>query len=299
MCVDGSCGQEQARGDLAVGEAFGDQLRDLCLASGERVAIYRQGLLDIDLIINRALAYSMITVLLVGALVLVSVIANLALGAAVGHGSDLVLLASAVPVALAFLPVRARALRIADRFVSDRRVLTLVFLDMVGSTQHAYELGDEAWRELLVHFRAVVRHCLRRYAGKEIDTAGDGFFATFAAPVPALRCARSIIESVRRLDLEVRVGAHIGEVQVDGEHVTGAEVHVAARIMAQAGAGEVLVSRALRDAVAGSSIELIDRGARPLKGVPGEVELFTSNAAAAPGGAVRTRRHHPVEVGPA
>lgn len=242
------------------------------------IAIFRQGLLDIGLIINRAITYLAITVILVGALVIVTVTANWALGAVTGQRSDIVLLASALPVAIAFVPLRRRALRVADRFVSDRRVVTLLFLDIVASTERAYALGDEAWRSLLVRFRREVRSQLKKHRGREIDTAGDSFFATFKAPESAIACARAIVDAVRSLGLEVRVGVHIGEVRVDGENITGADVHVAARIMATAGAGEVLVSRAVRDAMAGSSVEMTDRGAHPLKGVPNDVQLFAAKA---------------------
>ena len=118
----------------------------------------------------------------------------------------------------------------------------------------------------------------KRYGGREIDTAGDGFFIAFEAPGRALRCARMIVETLADLDLEVRIGAHIGEVHVDGRHVTGGAVHIASRVMAIATPGEVLVSRALRDVVAGSDIELADRGIHQLKGVPGEFQLYAASS---------------------
>lgn len=242
------------------------------------IAIFRQGLLDIDLLINRTLTYGAITAILAIGFVAISGVSNLVLEAAAGQRSEVVLLAAVVPVALAFMPVRARALKVADRFVVDRKVMTLLFLDIVGSTTRAYALGDRSWRELLERFRSTVRRCLKRYGGKEIDTTGDGFFITFGGPDQALRCAHKLIDSVRPLGLEIRVGVHIGEVQVDGSHVEGANVHLAARVMSEAGPGEVLVSRALRDVIAGSEIELRDRGARALKGVPGEVQLFAALA---------------------
>jgi len=242
------------------------------------IAIFRQGLLDIDLIMNRALTYGAVTAILAIGLITISGVSNWLLATVTGQRSELVLLASVVPVALAFMPLRARALRIADRFVSDRKIFTLLFLDLVGSTELAYALGDQSWRQLLERFRSTVRRCLRRYRGKEIDTAGDGFFVTFEGPGQALRCAREIVEAVRPVGLEVRVGVHIGEVEVDGSHVTGAAVHLASRVMSAAGPGEVLVSRALRDVVAGSDIVLNDRGLRQLKGVPGEVQLFAAPA---------------------
>lgn len=242
------------------------------------IAIFRQGLLDIDFIINRTLTYVAVTAILAIALVAISSSANWLLGGLTGQRSELVLLASVIPVAIAFMPLRARALKIADRFVVDRKVTTLLFVDLVGSTELAYALGDQAWRQLLERFRSTVRRSLKRHGGKEIDTAGDGFFVTFEAPGQALACARELVESSRQLGLEVRVGVHIGEVQVDGSHVTGAAVHLASRVMSAAGPGEVLVSRALRDVLAGSDFELDDRGSRQLKGVPGEVQLFAAVA---------------------
>jgi class 3 adenylate cyclase len=242
------------------------------------IAIFRQGLLDIDFIINRTLTYGGVTIILAVAFAAISGISNQVLAALTGRRSEAVLLASVVPVALAFVPVRARALKIADRFVADRKVTTLLFLDIVGSTDLAYALGDRSWRELLERFRSTVRRGLKRGGGKEIDTAGDGFFVTFDAPERAIRCAHALIAAVRPLDIELRVGVHIGEVQVDGSHVEGANVHLAARVMAAAGAGDVLVSAALRDVLAGSVIAFQDRGARQLKGVPGEVELYAAVA---------------------
>jgi|GEM_PF-5787820 len=211
------------------------------------IAIFRQGLLDIDLIINRTLTYGAITAVLVIVLVTISGVSNWALEAVTGQRSEFVLLASVVPVALVFMPVRARVLTLADRFVSENKVITLLFVDLVGSTERAYALGDRAWRDLLEHFRSTVRRCLKRYGGKEVDTAGDGFFVTFESPGQAVRCAREIVASVRPLDLEVRVGVHIGEVQVDRSHVEGGNVHLASRVMSAAGPGEVLrVARAPR-----------------------------------------------------
>jgi class 3 adenylate cyclase len=244
------------------------------------IAIFRQGLSDIDLILNRALAYTAITASLVLGFVGISWAADRVLRAATGQSSNLVLLASVIPVAVCFVPARARALRVADRFVGNRTVITLLFLDLVGSTERLYTVGDESWRKLLGRFRGVVRRSVKRYGGREIDTAGDGFFITFEAPGRALRCARAIVEDLRDLDLQVRAGAHIGVLHVDGRHVTGGAVHVAARLMSLAGPGEVLVSRALRDVVAGSDINLADRGTHQLKGVPGEFQLYAATAAA-------------------
>jgi class 3 adenylate cyclase len=240
------------------------------------IAIFRQGLLDINLILNRTLAYGALTAVLALGFVAISWTADQLFKMTTGQRSNLVLLAAVIPVAVAFMPVRARALRVADRFVADRTVITLLFLDLVGSTERLYAVGDESWRKLLDRFRVAVRRHLKQYGGREINTAGDEFFITFAAPGRALRCARTIVETVRDLDLEVRIGAHIGEVHVDGHNVTGGAVHIAARVMSLAGPGEVLVSQPLRDVVAGSDIELADRGIHRLKGVPGEFQLYAA-----------------------
>jgi class 3 adenylate cyclase len=242
------------------------------------IAIFRQGLLDIDRILNRTLTYGAITVILAVGFLILTAVTNAGLQRVTGHPSELVLLGAVVPIAILFLPVRTRALRIADRFVADQTVMTLMFLDLVGSTEHAYSLGDRAWRDLLLRFRATVRRCLKRYAGKEVDTAGDGFFVTFEGPGRAVRCAREIVESVRSLDVAVRIGVHIGEVQVDGSHIAGVAVHVASRVMSAAASDEVLVSEALRDIVAGSDIELENRGIHRLKGVPEDMQLFAASA---------------------
>jgi class 3 adenylate cyclase len=242
------------------------------------IAIFRQGLLDINLIINRALAYGAVTAILALSFVAISWAADQLLKVTTGQQSNLVLMAAVVPVAVAFMPVRARALRIADRYVADRTVITLLFLDLVGSTERLYALGDESWRQLLGRFRATVRRSLKHYGGREIDTAGDGFFITFQAPGRALRCAQRMAETLRDLDLEVRIGAHIGEAHIDGHHVTGGAVHIASRLMSIAAPGEVLVSRPLRDIVAGSDIELADRGIHRLKGVPGEFQVYAASA---------------------
>jgi len=161
----------------------------------------------------------------------------------------------------------------------DRVLATVLFTDIVGSTTRAAELGDSGWRELLHRHHDVIRAELGRFRGHEVDTAGDGFFATFDGPARAIRCAFAIRDGLRELDLEVRTGLHTGECERDGERVTGIAVHIGARVAAMAGAGEVLVSRTVRDLVAGSGIELDDRGEHELKGIPGEWQLFSVRAA--------------------
>jgi len=238
------------------------------------IAIFRQGLLNIDVLINRTVMYSILTITLVAAFVVIGTLAQRAYTAIAGQQSDVVSLAVAMPIAFAFLPLRARMQSVADHFLSDRAILTILFLDLAGSTARAAALGDRAWRELLERYRAVVRREIRRHGGREIDTAGDGFFVTFGSPGAAIGCARAAVTSVRTLGLEARAGLHIGECEVQGGRVTGIGVHIGARIVSAAGAGEVLVSRTLRDLVAGSGIPLRDRGLHGLKGVPGRWHLY-------------------------
>ena len=155
----------------------------------------------------------------------------------------------------------------------DRVLATVLFTDLVGSTARAAELGDRRWRDLLAQHHAAVRGELERFGGRELDTAGDGFFASFDGPARAIRCARAIVEAVRPLGLEVRAGLHTGEVELLGDKVAGIAVNIGARVAANAAAGEVLVSGTVRDLVAGSGIAFEDRGVAQLKGVPGEWRL--------------------------
>jgi pimeloyl-ACP methyl ester carboxylesterase len=156
----------------------------------------------------------------------------------------------------------------------DRMLATVLFTDLAGSTDQAAQLGDRRWRDLLEQHHASVRRELVRFDGLEVDTAGDGFFATFDGPARAIRCAQSIVEAVRPLGLEVRAGLHTGEVErVDGK-VAGIAVNIGARVAAQADVGEVLVSGTVKDLVAGSGLEFEDRGVASLKGIPGEWRLF-------------------------
>jgi class 3 adenylate cyclase/alpha-beta hydrolase superfamily lysophospholipase len=151
---------------------------------------------------------------------------------------------------------------------------TVLFTDIVGSTERAAALGDRRWRETLETHDAVIRRCLDEYRGRELDTAGDGFFASFDGPVRAIHCALAINRMVRELDLEVRAGLHTGVCEIRGDKIAGLAVNVGARVAAMATQGEVLVSSTVKDLVAGSGIEFEDRGAHELKGVPGEWRLF-------------------------
>ena len=156
----------------------------------------------------------------------------------------------------------------------DRVLATVMFVDIVSSTEHATRLGDRQWRDVLDRFYAIARRHLARFRGREIDTAGDGLFATFDGPARAIRCARTIADEVSVLEIAVRAGIHSGECEVIGDKVGGIAVHTGARIAGQAGLSEVLVSSTVRDLVAGSGIRFEDRGRHPLKGVPGEWSLF-------------------------
>jgi len=156
----------------------------------------------------------------------------------------------------------------------DRMLATVLFTDIVGSTKLAVELGDRRWRDLLVEHHSVVRNQLDRFRGKEIDTAGDGFLASFDGPARAIRCAHEICKSVHSLGIETRAGLHTGEVEVIGDKIGGIAVHIGARVSALADPGEVLVSRIVVDLVSGSGIEFEDRGEHVLKGVPGIWDLF-------------------------
>jgi len=156
----------------------------------------------------------------------------------------------------------------------DRVLATVMFTDIVGSTERAAELGDRRWRDLVQHHHERVRGQLARYRGREIDTAGDGFFATFDGPARAIRCARAVGESVRDLGIQVRAGLHTGECELIGEKVGGLAVHIGARVASIAGPSEVLVSSTVKDLVAGSGLTFEDAGEHELKGVPGRWHLY-------------------------
>lgn len=151
----------------------------------------------------------------------------------------------------------------------ERVLTTIVFTDIVGSTERAAALGDDHWRDLLDSHDTVVRRELQRFGGREVNTAGDGFVATFSSPSVAIDCAAAIVDAVRTLDIEVRVGIHAGEVEVRGHDIAGMAVHIGARVAALAGPSEVLVSSTVREIVTGSRRKFTDRGEHQLKGVPG------------------------------
>ncbi len=157
---------------------------------------------------------------------------------------------------------------------NERWLATVLFTDIVGSTELAVRLGDSAWRDLQQRFHAGARSQLEAHRGREIDTAGDGLFATFDGPARAVRCASAMVRDAKAIGLDLRAGLHTGEVENAGTKVSGMAVHVGARISAQAGAGQVLVSTTVKDLVAGSGLCFKERGLKSLKGVPGNWPLF-------------------------
>jgi class 3 adenylate cyclase len=157
--------------------------------------------------------------------------------------------------------------------VPESVLTTVMFTDIVGSSERATALGDRAWRDLLAQHHTAVRRELARFRGQERDTAGDGFFATFDGPARAIRCAQAVIDAVGSLGLDLRVGIHTGECELHDGKVAGVALATGARICSSAAAGEVLVSRTVKDLVAGSGLEFVERGRHDLKGV-GEWELL-------------------------
>jgi class 3 adenylate cyclase len=159
----------------------------------------------------------------------------------------------------------------------NRVLATVLFTDIVGSTQRVAEVGDSRWTGLLEEHHRLVRLELQRFRGREVDTAGDGFLATFDGPARAVRCAAAISGSVRSVGLDVRAGLHAGECELIGNRIAGIAVHTAARVAALAQPGEVLVSSTVKDLVAGSGIEFSDRGEHELKGVPGSWRVYAAS----------------------
>jgi class 3 adenylate cyclase/esterase/lipase len=158
----------------------------------------------------------------------------------------------------------------------DRVLATVLFTDIVGSTETAAALGDQRWRDLLEHHHATIRRNLVRFRGREVKTTGDGFLATFDGPARGVQCAHAIAQDLRSLGIEVRAGLHTGECEIIGDDVGGIAVHIGARVAALARAGEVLVSSTVKDLVAGSGLRFEERGTYPLKGIPGEWRIFSA-----------------------
>jgi class 3 adenylate cyclase len=160
--------------------------------------------------------------------------------------------------------------------VVDRVLATVLFTDIVGSTEKAAALGDQRWRDLLDRHHATIRRNLARFRGHEVKTTGDGFLATFDGPARGVRCACAIAEEIKPLGIEIRAGLHTGECEMIGDDVGGIAVHIGARVAALAGTSEVLVSSTVKDLVAGSGLRFGDRGSHSLKGIPGEWRIFTA-----------------------
>ena len=158
--------------------------------------------------------------------------------------------------------------------MGDVVLATVLFTDIVGSTERAVELGDKRWSELVEHHHATVRAELARFGGRELDTAGDGFLASFEAPGQAVRSAAAIVEAVTSIGLSVRAGVHTGECERVGEKLSGVAVHIGARVCGEAGPSEVLVSSTVRDLLAGSGLAFADRGLTSLRGIPGDWRLY-------------------------
>jgi class 3 adenylate cyclase len=160
----------------------------------------------------------------------------------------------------------------------DRQLATVMFTDIVNSTAHAAELGDRAWQEIRQRHDSIVRTELARFRGREINTMGDGFLATFDGPARAVRCAQEITSRVHDLEIEIRVGVHIGEIEYDGDNISGIGVAIGARVGALAHPSEVLVSQTIKDLTAGAGLYFTDRGEHQLKGVPGPWRLYAATA---------------------
>lgn len=161
--------------------------------------------------------------------------------------------------------------------IADRILATVLFIDIVRSTEQAAAIGDAAWQHLLDTFYALVRKEIARFSGSEMDTAGDGFFITFDGPARAISCALAITDAVKQLGIEVRAGVHTGECKPIGNKLGGIAVHIAARVLSNADPGEVVVSSTVKDLVAGSGIIFEDKGSHVLKGVPGDWRLFSAS----------------------
>ena len=245
----------------------------IAFPAGVGVAILRYRLYDLDLLLNRTILYGAVSAILLAALGVANVVAQDAVEALFGQQSSLVTAALGIGAGLAFPPVRRWLRPVVDRALPARSRLTLLFTDIVESTRAIVGMGDERWREVLASYRALVRRELGQFHGREVNTAGDGFFAVFDRPIRAVECAVAMRDAVHGLDLQVRTGLHYGEVEMRGEQVTGLAVHAAARVMSEAGENQVLVSGDMAEAL-GSSVPMRELGRRQLRGVPGEWRLF-------------------------
>jgi class 3 adenylate cyclase len=245
----------------------------IALPAGFAVAMLRYRLYDLDLLLNRTALYAAVTVVLVGAFFVANVVAQRVVVSVFHQPSDLVAAALGVTAGLAFGPMRRAIRPLVDRALPARARLTLLFTDIVESTQAIVDLGDERWREVLDRYRAVVRQELSRHRGREVNTAGDAFFAVFSRPIDAVRCATAMRDAVQVLGLRVRTGIHYGEVEMRGEQVAGLAVHAAARVMGLAGEDQVLISDDVAQLL-DDAFPLRDAGRHELRGVPGTWQLY-------------------------
>jgi class 3 adenylate cyclase len=245
----------------------------VALPAAFAVAILRYRLYDLDLLLNRTILYGVVSVVLAAGFIGANVLAQRAAEAIVGQRSELVAAGLGIAVAVAWGPMRRTVRPLVDRALPARSRLTLLFTDIVESTRHLVDLGDEQWREVLDRYRALVRSALAHHRGREVNTAGDGFFAVFDHARRAVECATEMRAAVAELGLRVRTGLHVDEVEMRGEQVSGLAVHAAARVMAEAGADEILLSAAVADEL-GESVALSDAGTHALRGVPGEWQLY-------------------------
>ncbi len=245
----------------------------VALPASFAVAILRYRLYDLDLLLNRTILYGGVTVVLAAGLGIANLLAQRAVEAVFNQRSELVSAALGVGAAVTWGPMRSAARPLIDRALPARSRLTLLFTDIVQSTERLVDLGDEQWRDLLDRYRAAVRSELAHHRGREVNTAGDAFFAVFDRPMRGVECAVAMRSVVAELGLRVRTGLHCGEVEMRGEQVSGLAVHAAARVMAEADGDEILISRDVANEL-GGSVALRDAGAHALKGVPGEWQLF-------------------------
>jgi class 3 adenylate cyclase len=245
----------------------------IALPAGFAIAMLRYRLYDLDLLLNRTVLYGAVTAFLVGAFFVANLVAQRVVVSVLHQPSDMVAAALGVTAGLAFGPMRRAIRPLVDRALPARARLTLLFTDIVESTQAIVDLGDEQWREVLDRYRTLVRQELSRHRGREVNTAGDAFFAVFFRPMDAVRCAAAMRDAVKILGLRVRTGIHYGEVEMRGEQVTGLAVHAAARVMSLGGEDQVLISddvvQLLED-----PLPLRDAGRHPLRGVPGTWQLY-------------------------
>lgn len=252
------------------------QLTSIASALLFGIAMIRFRLYDVDLVVNRTILYGSATVMLVIAFVGLSELSKRLSEAATGRSSDIMTIPLIIAAAVAFGPLQRRIRPVVDRLLPPRALLTLFFTDICDSTARAVAMGDERWREALTTYRATVRRGLRRFKGSEMDTAGDGFFAVFDRPADGLHSAQWLRDRLRELSLDSRFGLHAGECELRGEKVSGVAVIAAARVMATAGANEIVVSQVIHESLGNPDGAFRDLGDRTLKGLPGTWRLYGS-----------------------